>query len=64
MPIGGVTPINQDFAGPVPLGWTSDAPANKIVGWDPRMTVERVFEIGADISRGRAVPPSKPRPSP
>jgi len=50
MPIGGVTPINQDFAGPVPLGWTSDAPANKIVGWDPRMTIERVFEIGADIS--------------
>jgi hypothetical protein len=50
MPIGGVTPINQDFAGPVPLGWTSDAPADKIVGWDPRMTIERVFEIGADIS--------------
>lgn len=50
MPIGGVTPINQDFAGPVPLGWTSDAPANKIVGWDPRMTVERVFEIGAEIA--------------
>ncbi len=50
MPIGGVTPINQDFAGPVPLGWTGDAPANKIVGWDPRMTVERVFEIGAEIA--------------
>lgn len=50
MPIGGVTPINQDFAGPVPLGWTSDAPANKVVGWDPRMTVERVFEIGAEIA--------------
>lgn len=50
MPIGGVTPINQDFAGPIPLGWTSDAPANKVVGWDPRMTIERVFEIGADIS--------------
>jgi hypothetical protein len=50
MPIGGVTPINQEFSGPVPLGWTSDAPADKIVGWDPRVTVERVFEIGADIA--------------
>lgn len=50
MPIGGVTPINQDFARPVPLGWTSDAPANKIVGWDPRMCIERVFEIGAEIA--------------
>jgi len=32
------------------LGWTSDAPALKIVGIDTRMAIEHVFEIGADIT--------------
>ena len=31
------------------MGWTSDAPTLKIVGFDKRFAVERVFEIGADI---------------
>ncbi|MCA9985549.1 MAG: hypothetical protein KDE59_14685 [Anaerolineales bacterium] len=45
----GVAPINQ-FADSVRYGWTSDAPALKIVGFDPRFAIERVTEIGADIS--------------
>ena len=44
-----LTPINQ-FADAVRYGWTSDAPALKIVGFDPRFAIERVTEIGADIS--------------
>lgn len=50
LPIGGVTPINQDFARPTPLGWTTDAPANSIVGWDTSRCVERVTEINSNIS--------------
>ena len=44
-----LTPINQ-FADAVRYGWTSDAPALKIVGFDPSFAIERVTEIGADIS--------------
>jgi hypothetical protein len=42
-------PINST-SDVVAYGWTTDAPANKIVGFDPRITVERVTEIGAEIS--------------
>jgi hypothetical protein len=49
-PLGGVQPINQNFAGAVPIGWTSDAPSLKIVGADARFAVERVTEIGADLA--------------
>lgn len=45
----GLAPINQ-FADNVRYGWTSDAPANKILGIDNRFALERVTEIGAEIS--------------
>jgi hypothetical protein len=45
----GLAPINQ-FADAVRYGWTSDAPANKILGIDNRFALERVTEIGAEIS--------------
>lgn len=34
----------------VQLGWTADAPANKLIGFDASRTIERVYEIGASIS--------------
>lgn len=45
----GVTPINQ-FADSVRYGWTSEAPALKIVAIDRRFALERVTEIGSEIS--------------
>lgn len=45
----GLTPINQ-FSDGVRYGWTSDAPALKIVGFDRRFALERVTEIGSEIS--------------
>lgn len=42
-------PINPSLADGVALGWTADAPAGKIVGFDRRFVIERIFEIGADI---------------
>lgn len=45
----GVRPINQ-FADAVGYGWTSDAPSLKIVGWDNRFSLERITEIGSEIS--------------
>lgn len=45
----GLTPMNQ-FADGVRFGWTADAPALKIVGFDRRFALERVTEIGAEIS--------------
>lgn len=44
-----LTPINTT-SDAVRYGWTSDAPANKIVAFDARISVERVTEIGSDIS--------------
>jgi hypothetical protein len=46
--VGSIRPINQDGQG-VAYGWTADAPSRKIVGFDRRVAVERVFEIGASI---------------
>jgi hypothetical protein len=43
-------PINPRLADGLALGWTSDAPANKLVVFDNRMAIERVTEIGSDIS--------------
>jgi hypothetical protein len=43
-------PINPGLNAPVGLGWTADAPANKIVGFDNRQAVERIVEIGANIN--------------
>lgn len=45
----GVQPINQ-FADNVRYGWTADAPANVVVGFDKRFALERVTEIGSEIS--------------
>ena len=46
---GGLTLINQLSDG-VRYGYTSDAPTLKIVGLDKRVALERITEIGADIS--------------
>lgn len=45
----GLTPINQ-FADGVRFGWTSEAPSWQIVAFDKRFALERVTEIGGDIS--------------
>lgn len=46
---GGFRQINPGLADNVALGWTTAAPAGKIVGIDTRMALEQVVEIGADI---------------
>jgi hypothetical protein len=46
--VGSIRPINQDGNG-VAYGWTADAPSRKIVGFDRRIALERVYEIGASI---------------
>lgn len=45
----GATPINR-FADNVRYGWLSDAPTLKIVAFDNRFALERVTEIGSEIS--------------
>ena len=45
-----ITPINPGLADGLRAGWTSDAPASKFVAFDRRFAIERVTEIGADIS--------------
>lgn len=45
---GDLTPINLTSDG-VRYGWTSDAPTLKIVGFDRRMAIEQVVEIGGQI---------------
>lgn len=45
----GVTPLNR-FSDNVRYGWLSGAPTGKIVGFDSRFALERVTEIGAEIS--------------
>lgn len=48
---GGLRPMNTTGLGDaVDFGWTTDAPANKIVGFDNRFGVERVYEVGSDIN--------------
>lgn len=47
---GGFTPINPGLADNVALGWMDDAPALKLVGFDRRMALEYVTEIGGDIT--------------
>ena len=42
-----VRPINPRVNPTIALGQTADAPANKIVAFDRRVTVERLYEIGA-----------------
>lgn len=45
----GLTPINTT-ADNIRYGWTSEAPDNKIVGFDNRFALEHVVEIGSEIS--------------
>ncbi|MCH8290216.1 hypothetical protein IH992_03815 [Candidatus Poribacteria bacterium] len=47
---GQLEQINPGLRDNVMIGWTTDAPANKIVGTDTRMGVERLTEIGSNIS--------------
>lgn len=44
-----LTPINQ-FSDGIRYGWTSDAPANKIVAIDRTRCLEHVIETGSEIS--------------
>lgn len=46
---GQFTPINPGFRDGVRTGWTSDAPALTIVGWDNRFAVKRLTEVGSNI---------------
>jgi len=47
---GGFDPINPELRDNVRLGFTEDAPADKIVGFDKRFAIERVTEIGSNIT--------------
>lgn len=46
---GGFTTMNRGLADGVALGWLGDAPANKIVAFDPRFAIERVTEVGSNL---------------
>lgn len=46
--VSSVRPINRNLPQTIGLGETDDAPANVIVGFDRRVAIERLFEIGAD----------------
>lgn len=47
---GSIEPINPETSDRVRYGITSDAPTLKVVGFDRRFALERVTEVGADIS--------------
>lgn len=44
-----ITPINAGLRDGVQGGWLDSAPANKLVGFDSRLSVERLFEVGGNI---------------
>lgn len=44
-----MTPINQSLRDGIRYGWTSEAPANRLVAFDRRMAIERLFEIGGNV---------------
>lgn len=46
--VGALIPINRTGDG-IRYGWTSAAPASKIVGFDTRQGLQRLFEVGATI---------------
>lgn len=48
--LGEFTIINPQLADRVRFGVTTDAPASTIVGFDARFALERVVEIGSDIT--------------
>lgn len=47
--IGNFTAINPGLGDGVRLGWTADAPASQIVGFDARFALERITEIGSNL---------------
>jgi hypothetical protein len=48
--LGEFTIINPQLADRVRFGVTSDAPATTVLGFDSRFALERVVEIGSDIT--------------
>lgn len=48
--LGAFTQMNSGLRDNVALGWTSDAPALKVVGFDRRFAIERVVDVGATIT--------------
>lgn len=48
--LGAFTQMNSGLRDSVALGWTADAPALKIVGFDRRFAIERVVDVGATIT--------------
>jgi hypothetical protein len=48
--LGSFKQMNPGLADGVALGWTADAPTLKIVAFDNRFAVERVTEIGGNIT--------------
>lgn len=48
--LGSFKQMNPGLADGVALGWTADAPSLKIVAFDNRFAVERVTEIGGNIT--------------
>jgi hypothetical protein len=47
--VSSLTPINDALMGGERVGWLASAPATKLVGFDRRLSIERIFEIGATI---------------
>lgn len=47
---GSFTPINPGLRDNVAIGWMAEAPTLKFVGFDNRMALEHVTEVGGDIS--------------
>jgi hypothetical protein len=46
---GGFRPINPQLRDNVGLGWTSDAPASKVVGIDSRFAIQQLIEVGTTL---------------
>lgn len=47
---GTFTPINQSLSGAVRVGWTPEVGSLKLLGFDARYALERVYEIGSNIN--------------
>lgn len=49
-PFGVIGPINDQLAGGVRYGLSVDAPTNMLVAWQSDLAIERVTEIGGNVS--------------
>lgn len=47
---GSFTQINPGLADGVGLGWTDDAPTDKLLAFDARMAIERVTEVASNLT--------------